>query len=289
MTSEENENPLIINHSGGLIRRMDNQLELMNRVLGEISERKSEIIPAASSFMGSRAGEERDWEIAPDVKMTFCWCPPGEFLMGSPKAAEEQLCDEDQVEVKLTKGYWMGKTQVTQAQWFAIMEKNPSKFRGDELPVERVNWFATQDFLIKINQFVGHTDKGQMVLPTEAQWEYACLAGNKGLYSGGTIHEVAWYDKNSEGQTHPVGLKNPNIWGLFDMHGNVWEWCADHHEERLPGGVDPCVSNTDECPVYKGGGWYSDEFFCLAARRSYSAPAHCSCGLGFRVARISIP
>jgi formylglycine-generating enzyme required for sulfatase activity len=309
MASEENENRLIISNTGGLIRKMDHQLELMNRVLGEIAERKTEIT-TGDSFIGMRAGEERDWEIAPGVKMTFCWCPPGDFLMGSPET-EEGRCpiysvirealmetaatvkggtdNELQVTVALTKGFWMAKMQVTQVQWKAVMGSNPSYFRGDNLPVETVSWKDTQEFLEKLNAFIGNCDGRKMVLPTEAQWEYACRAGETGPYSGGTIDEVAWYIGNSDAKTHPVATKKANAWGLHDMSGNVREWCQDWFITALSGGVDPTGPSSGRRRVLRGGSWSARADCCRAANRSLSTPSDSNNFIGFRVARSSVP
>ena len=286
MSSEENK--LINSNTGGMIRKMDHQLELMNRVLGEISERKTEIT-TGDSFIGMRAGEERDWEIAPGVKMTFCWCPPGEFMMGSPETEKDRFDDEDQVHVTLTKGFWMAKTQVTQKQWVAIMGDNPSCFNGDNLPVESVSWNDAQEFLEKLNEKIGNTDGGKMVLPTEAQWEYACRAGEPGPYPGGTIDEVAWYWDNSEDETHPVGMKKSNAWGLYDMYGNVWEWCADWYDDELEGGIDPSGPASGTYRVSRGCSWFSNAYSCRAAYRNNGTPSLTVNRLGFRVARSSVP
>ena len=285
MLSEENK--LIISNTGGLIRKMDHQLELMNRVLGEIAERKTELA-TGDSFIGVRAGEERDWEIAPGVKMTFCWCPPGEFLMGSPETEKCRFVFEDQVHVTLTKGFWMAKTQVTQKQWVAIMGDNPSHFRGDNLPVESISWDDAQKFLKKLNEKIGNTDGGKMVLPTEAQWEYACRAGELGPYSGGTIYKVAWYQYSGL-EPHPVGMKKSNAWGLHDMHGNVCEWCADWSDLDLQGGVDPSGPASGAVRVIRGGSWRDGAIYCRAASRNCYEPADQFDFIGFRVARSSVP
>lgn len=289
MSSEENENTLIISNTGGLIRRMDHQLALMNRVLGEIAERKTEIIAGATAFFGMRAGEERDWEIAPGVKMPFCWCPPGEFLMGSPEAEEDRDDDENQVHVILTKGFWMAKTPVTQKQWNAIMGNNPSHFKGENLPVETISWDDAQEFLKKINAKIGYPDGGQMELPTEAQWEYACRAGEKGPFSGGSLDEVAWCSINSGDQTHPVGMKKPNAWGLHDMHGNVYEWCADRYDHKLTGGVDPTGPSSDGIRLHRGGCWGDLACDCSAAARNAISPNYVCPVIGFRLARCFRP
>ncbi len=178
-----------------------------------------------------KAGEEREFEIAPGVKIVMCWIPPGEFLMGSPDYEERRDDGVFQHRVKITRGFWMSKYQTTQAQWRAVMGNNPSYFEGDDLPVETVSWndicgdnSRTGGFLAKLNQF-GSID-GRFDLPSEAQWEYACRAGNAAP-GADDLGEMAWYGENSGGETHPVGLKQANDWGLHDMLGNVWEWCTD--------------------------------------------------------------
>jgi formylglycine-generating enzyme required for sulfatase activity len=284
MSSEENENKLIISNTGGLIRKMDHQLELMNRVLGEIAERKTEIIAAGDSFIGMRAGEERDWQIAPGVKMTFCWIPAGEFLMGSPDMEDDRFDDEDQVNVTLSNEYWMGKYQVTQAQWEALMGSNPSRFKGANMPVEKVSWDDAQGFIKKVNGSGVIPDGWKMALPTEAQWEYACRAGEAGPYSGGSIDQVAWYKGNSESKTHAVGTKKPNAWGLYDMHGNVREWCEDWYDDTLAGGPDPSGASSGVYRVERGGSWYSKAAGCRAARR-HGYPPNFHLG-GFRPALV---
>jgi formylglycine-generating enzyme required for sulfatase activity len=234
--------------------------------------------------------EEREFEIAPGVQMTFCWCPPGEFMMGSPKGEAGRDNDEVQHRVKLTKGFWMGKYEVTQKQWTAVLGTNPSHFKGDNLPVEKVSWNDVQRFLGELNAKIGNTDGGQMALPTEAQWEYACRAGEQGPYSGGTIDEVAWYDDNSGGETHSVGKKKPNAWGLYDMHGNVMEWCADRYGEYPEGLLtDPSGPLMGSYRVGRPGCWVLDASGCRAADRDYYTPSLTFRGLGFRVARSSVP
>jgi formylglycine-generating enzyme required for sulfatase activity len=211
-------------------------------------------------------------------------------MMGSPEGEAERDNDEVQYRVKLTKGFWMGKYEVTQKQWTAILGTNPSHFKGDNLPVEEVSWNDVQRFLGGLNAKIGNTDGGQMALPTEAQWEYACRAGEQGSYSGGTIDEVAWYDDNSGVKTHSVGSKKPNAWGLHDMHGNVWEWCRDLYGEYPKGLLtDPIGAATGTSRVVRGGSWFSGADGCRAAYRSYNTPSSAYYDLGFRVARSSVP
>jgi formylglycine-generating enzyme required for sulfatase activity len=238
---------------------------------------------------GNRAGEEKSLEIVPGIAMIFCWCPPGDFTIGSPKSEEYRSSDEKQAKVTLTQGFWMAKTEVTQAHWQALMGSNPSEFKGLNLPVENVSWIDTQKFLMKVNAIVGNSDGGEMALPTEAQWEYAARAGETGPYSGGTVKEVAWYDNNSGSGTHEVGTKRPNAWGLHDMHGNVWEWCADWYEDELDGGVDPQGAASDTNRVIRGGSWYNGAIICRVANRMGISPYSTHNNYGFRVARSSVP
>ena len=242
------------------------------------------------SFIGMRAGEERAWEIASGVKMTFCWCPAGKIPLGSSESEEDRDDDKNQVHVTLTKGFWMANTQVTQKQWTAIMGNNPSFFKGENLPVEKVSWHDAQEFLKKLNAKLGNTDGGQMVLPTEAQWEHARRAREIEPYSGGTIDEVAWYIQNSGDETHPVGIKKPNAWGLHDMHGNVWEWCADWdddklmYDDNLSGGVDPTGPSSGTRRLTRGGSWRSIASSCTSGRYG-STPTNQGDYVGFRVTR----
>jgi formylglycine-generating enzyme required for sulfatase activity len=174
---------------------------------------------------------------------------------------------------------------VTQAQWKEVMGSNPSYSKGDDLPVERVSWNDVQVFLQKLNQQTGMNYR----LPTEAEWEFAAHGGSTGSpteYSGSNnIDDVAWYYNNSGNTSHPVGQKLPNELGLYDMSGNVYEWCADWYgsynstEQTDPTGP---VSGSDR--VLRSGGWYDIAFFCRVAGRYYDSPANSHSGIGFRVA-----
>jgi formylglycine-generating enzyme required for sulfatase activity len=254
----------------------------MNRVLGEIAARKTELA-TRDSFIGMRAGEERDWEIAPGVKMTFCWCPPREFLMGSPETDEDRLDNEDQfkVHVTLTKGFWMAKTQVTQAQWQTVMGSNPSYEKGGNFPVENVSWDDTQDFLAKLNTSIVSDDGGKMVLPTEAQWEYACRVGELGHYSEGMTDQVA----NSHGKTLSEGAKNANARILHFFHGNFWEWCDDWYNDELRGGVDPRGADSGAYRVVRGGRFFIDDCIGDSAIRRCLTQSSSDVNVGFRVTR----
>ena len=158
------------------------------------------------------------------VKMELVLIPAGEFLMGNDRGFGPIH------KVRITKPFYLGKYLVTQEQWQAVMGSNPSNFKGPKNPVERVSWDNCQEFIEKLNANVAG-GKGRFALPTEAQWEYACRAGSTTKYCFGDddsqLGEYAWYGGNSGNQTHPGGEKRPNAWGLYDMHGNVYEWCQD--------------------------------------------------------------
>jgi formylglycine-generating enzyme required for sulfatase activity len=187
--------------------------------------------------------------------------------------------------VDIEKPFYMGKYEVTQAQWRAAMGSNPSQFKGDDLPVENVSWNDAKEFCRKLSQMTGREYR----LPTEAEWEYACRAGTTGAYAG-DLDAMAWYDKNSGGKTHPVGQKQPNAFGLYDMHGNVWEWCEDDWHNSYNGApndgrawVD--ISARGSYRVFRGGGWNSYAVSCRSAYRNCWAPGDRGSRLGFRLLR----
>ena len=231
------------------------------------------------------------------------WCPNGSFTMGSPATEYGREADyEEQTKVILSKGFWLAKTPITHSQWKSVMDSNPSdsSYReiGD-LPVTNISWNDIEAFIKKVNTYCFLQDRWKMTLPTEAQWEYACRAGELGPFSGGTIDEVAWYADNSDVKTHPVGLKKPNAWGLHDLHGNVEEWCVDiYNFDQPPGGVDPVfvrsphdesnLSQSDESDfdrVRRGGHFLSQAADCRAAARSFNMDHDSPFG-GFRPALI---
>ncbi len=195
---------------------------------------------------------------------TFVQIPAGEFMMGSENGRD----DEKPVhKVRISQPFEMGKYQVTQEQWQAVMGDNPSYFKGEaNLPVEQVSWDDVQEFLKRLN---AKNNGYQYRLPTEAEWEYACRAGTTGDYAG-NIDEMAWYGKNSGVKTHPVRQKKPNLWGLYDMHDNVREWCADWYGENYyqqSSEVDPIGPSTGSGRVLRGGCWYLYAAYLRAANR----------------------
>jgi formylglycine-generating enzyme required for sulfatase activity len=210
--------------------------------------------------------------------------------MGSPESEADRDSDETRHKVKITKSFYMQTTEVTQAQWKAMMGmgNNPSGFSGDNLPVECVSWDDAQEFIKKLNakeNLAGWTYR----LPTEAEWEYACRDGSTTRFcfgdNEGGLDNYCWYDNNSNKQTHPVGTKKPNAWGLYDMHGNVWEWCADWYGDYASSPVsDPKGSASGACRVLRGGGWCFSALGCRSASRYGSSPVYGDFYLGFRVA-----
>jgi uncharacterized protein (TIGR02996 family) len=208
--------------------------------------------------------------------MSFAWCPPGTFLMGSPPGEPKRSDDETQHRVTLTQGFWMGVTPVTQAQWQAVLGRPPSRFKGDDLPAEQVSWDDCQEFCRKLGERLGQRFR----LPTEAEWEYACRAGTTTpFHFGATITtDQANYDGNyvySGGrkgkyhrQTTPVGSFPANPWGLRDVHGNVFEWCQDWYapypssDRKDPRGVP-----NGDGRLLRGGSWCSAPRWCRSACR----------------------
>ncbi len=206
-------------------------------------------------------GDTKTITLPGGAKMEMIYCAPGSFMMGSPEDEEYRDDDETQHKVTLTKGFWLGKYPVTQSQWESVMGDNPSYFEGDDNPVERVSWNDCKKFIEKINSRSGLTAR----FPTEAEWEYACRAGNGEAYSG---TGVGWCEELSHGITHPVGEKEPNDWGFYDMHGNVWEWCADWYGSYSTKAVtDPEGPASGEDRVLRGGSWSDFAWSSRSAKR----------------------
>ena len=239
--------------------------------------------------------------------MVFCWCPPGKFLMGSPPDEEGRepvlpngnKTDETQHLVELTKGYWLGKYEVTQAQWTALMETTVQDQHalvphrdaqpwwrlsgiGPDQPMYFVNWEESVSFCKKLGRTFRTPGRWEFVLPTEAQWEYACRAGTTGPYGGtGVLGEMGW---QAGGREREVGQKKPNAWGLHDMHGNVWEWCEDWYGEySRRAEVDPKGVKSITSRILRGGAWNLGPERCRSAARFRRGPSDRVNTLGFRV------
>ena len=229
---------------------------------------------------GAKAGARRETDLGGGVKLQLCGIPAGTFTMGGTGSVETKH------QVKLTKPFWLGRTEVTQAQWEAVTGKNPSNFKGKNLPVETVSWIDAAEFCQKLNAKRLLPAGWRWALPTEAQWEYACRAGTPGDYAG-TLAEMAWYDSNSGSKTHVVGTKQANAWGLHDLHGNVWEWCADWYGDYPKGAAtDPTGPTLGLNRVFRGGGWLDGAAGCRSARRDRFTPDYRYPVIGFRVAAV---
>ena len=237
-----------------------------------------------------------------NVKLEMIWIEPGTFMMGSPNDEFGRNDNETQHQVTLTKGFWIGKYEVTQAQYKAVTGSDPSHFKGDDLPVEMVDWEESMEFCKKLTESLGGAlPKGyKCSLPTEAQWEYACRAGTTSPLNNGksiqtreekcdNLDEVAWYKFNSNGTTHPVGQKKPNAWGLSDMHGNACEWCLDWIGNYPatpvtdPAGPDKGTQRSD-----RGAGWYWYPRQARSGHRGLYPPERRYFYLGFRLAIIPV-
>ena len=255
------------------------------------------------------------------IEYAFRWCPAGTFTMGSPKSEWDaagidwKSYDETQHSVTLTRGFWMLETEVTQAMWQSVMGNNPSEFKSPTRPVECVSWDDCQEFCRKLSSKLNE----EVSLPTEAQWEYACRAGSEtalpngpieilGLNNAPALDPIAWYGGNSSvgfelsngydssgwsekqysgsrSGTHPVGKKKPNAWGLYDMIGNVWEWCQDRYDEDYyteSPTSDPCNEDSGSYRVYRGGSWFNGAQGCRSANRRRDTPDVRFGNLGFR-------
>jgi formylglycine-generating enzyme required for sulfatase activity len=225
------------------------------------------------------------------------WILPGRFLMGSPAEESGRDLDEGpQTQVTLTRGFWIGTHEVTQAEYKAVMGANPSQFVDDpQAPVEKVSWREARDYCEKLTRrqgAAGSLPAGfAFRLPTEAEWEYACRAGTTSRFSHGDdpegrqLEEFAWFTSNADSTTHPVGTRKPNPWGLHDLHGNVMEWCLDAATSSLPGGQvrDYVASEKGPLRIARGGSWlYGAKFSRSANRDTYTETTRCS-DLGFRV------
>lgn len=267
--------------------------------------------PARDSFSGSPAGEERTI-----AGIRMIWCPPGEFRMGSPRSEPERRPVEHQVMVRLSRGFWIGKYEVTQGEWRRVMGALPAPLTagaGDEYPVYSMNFAEAEDFCQRLSERAHQSGdlprNWAFRLPTEAQWEYACRAGTTTATSFGD--RLSSKQANFQGAPYngaepgpslkravPVGSYPPNPWGLHDMHGNVYEWCRDWFHNRLPGGTDPDLHDAqrtaarnrtgDYSRVRRGGCWADEGWPCRSAFRLRFEPARRADHIGFRVAAVPV-
>ncbi|MDD3587435.1 MAG: formylglycine-generating enzyme family protein, partial [Thermoguttaceae bacterium] len=241
---------------------------------------------------GQTAGEKKTLNIK-GIDYTFCWCPAGSFTMGSPETEKGRSRSETQHEVTLSRGFWLLESEVTQEMWESVMGNNPSSFKGAKLPVEKVSWEESKKFCEELSTLSGES----MRLPSEAQWEYACRAGTSSPYSfGGALNGDKAncngnypYGTTEEGKylkrTREMKSYSPNAWGLYDMHGNVWEWCQDWYGDYPNLSVtDPTGQDSGSSRVLRGGGWSDDAGDCRSAYRDGNDPGYRRIVLGFRLA-----
>ena len=247
------------------------------------ANRAVEVSAVMEKLRGAEEGQA--WTV-PDLNLEMAYIRPGTFTMGSENG---DSAEKPQTRVTLTKGYWLGKTEVTQGQYEALMGSNPANFKnaGRDAPVEQVSWDDAMQFCRKLTERerqAGRLPEGyEYTLPTEAQWEFACRAGTTGDFAG-NLDAMAWYNENSGNTTHPVAQKQANAWGLYDMRGNVWEWCRDWYGS-YPGGsvTDPTGPSSGSFRVDRGGSWGNVAGRCRSALRRWYAPGNRLDYLGFRL------
>jgi len=263
-------------------------------------------------FSGTKAGQQREVE---GVKL--CWCPPGRFRMGSPPSEPERRPGEAQAEVTLNKGFWAGKFEVTQGEWRRVVGEFPEKMtagEGDDFPVYSINFAEAEEFCRKLTD-VAHKSgdlpaEWEFRLPTEAQWEYACRAGTTTATSFGP--SLSSQQANFQGEPYNGGEPGPSLkhaarvgsypanpWGLYDMHGNIYEWCRDWYHANFPGGTDPdlylakstAAVNRDGTlsRVRRGGCWADKGWPCRSAFRLRFEPERRADHIGFRVVAVRPP
>ncbi len=219
-----------------------------------------------------------------ELQQSMILIPEGSFMMG-----DENMDDACPVHKVMLSAFHIQATPVTQAQYEAVMGRDPSYFKGPDRPVERVSWNDAVDFCNKLSALTGENYR----LPSEAEWEYACRAGSTSAYCFGDddkeLGEYAWYDDNSAMQTHPVAQKRANRFGLYDMHGNVWEWCRDWYGDYSSGSqTDPEGPSTGSYRVLRGGSWFFNARNLRSANRNISSPGNSNNGSGFRLARPAV-
>ena len=252
------------------------------------------------SNVGTRSGDTRP-ENSVGIKMV--WLSADSFTMGSPLDEKGGDTNEGLVEVKLTEGFWLGQTEITQSQWTQLMGTSPWRGKsnvreGKNYAASFISWDDAISFVEKLNSKEHGSgslpNDWKYSLPTEAQWEYACRGGKKSAFSFGDdpreFSNYGWSAENAfekgEPYSHEVGKKRPNEFGLHDMHGNVWEWCKDNFNAKLSGGTNPIIDNDGPLRVNRGGGWNFATKFCRSASRLGDAPDSRFNNLGFRIALV---
>lgn len=275
------------------IGQLKNELQEAERqAKAQIELKEQELILAKQSLVETIAKlkyAEENPKLPPFIQQiidNMVYIEGGTFLMGAGPDEDSEYRDfeKPQHEVQVD-GFMFGRTPVTQEQWEAVMGNNPSCFKGSKLPVEQVSWVDCHRFIEKLNALTGK----QFRLPSEAEWEFAARGGTKYQgykYAGSDAYDdVAWYKDNSDSKTHIVATKRPNVLGLYDMSGNVWEWCQDWKGVYPPGKtVNPKGPNSGSYRIFRGGSWCSTDMDCRLSRRNAYAPTFTSNYLGFRLA-----
>jgi len=295
-----------------------NTLLVLADWLEERGDPRGELIRLREGLLGAHTPAERKlWEprmqalihagVKPIVAtwqnglgMKFCWCPAGQFMMGSPENEQSRVEDEQQVSVTLTQGFWLGKYPVTQWEWDHVMGTTPwieQEYvqEGSENPAVYLSWDDAQEYLPRLadsGRLAGQVPSGwEYRLPTEAQWEYACRAGTSTAFYFGNdvslLDEYGWHFDNAwtsgEQFPHPVGQKLGNAWGVHDLHGNVWEWCQDWSGEQPLGGINPTGPTEGELRILRGGSWSDDGQYCRSAFRYVDEPDYNLNNYGLRL------
>ena len=254
------------------------------------AERQRAAAEAERQRQTQEAARQREAnELVNTIGMEFVRIEAGTFRMGVPTGRAGRSDERSLHTVRVTQPFYLGKYEVTQGQWRTVLGNNPSHFAdcGDTCPVENVSWEDAQAFIAALNVREGIT---AYRLPTEAEWEYATRAGTRTAYSSGNrprqLGAYAWYGDNSGNTTHPVGSKRPNDWGVYDLHGNVWEWVADWYDDYPSGRVtDPQGPSSGTRRIIRGGGWGYDAPDCRSGTRGTGPPTSRSGSVGFRLAR----
>ena len=249
-------------------------------------------VTAGAENSKTAGAENRKFSVG-GVLFTMVYVEGGTFTMGATTEQTTEADSDERPTHKVTlSDYYIGETEVTQALWHAVMGTNPSYFTGDNNPVEKVSYTDCIEFIDKLNEmFSGRLNGMKFALPTEAQWEFAARGGNKSRgykYSGSSfIGDVAWYDNNSDSKTHPVAQKRPNELGLYDMSGNVWEWCRDWYGGYSSSSqTNPIGPTNGSVRVRRGGSWRRDARDCRVSDRRSLNPSLSSYYLGFRLALV---
>ena len=268
---------------------LSNANDVMQDNVSTSSTSSSQSATTSSGFSStssvSSGGNEISIPVKNGITIDMVKVEAGTFMMGATSEMKKPDYDEKPVrQVTLTNDYYMGKYEVTQSLWQAVMGSNPSKFKGDDLPVEQVSWNDCQEFVSKLNSMTGRMFR----LPTEAEWEYAARGGKKSRgyqYSGNSkISNVAWYHGNSARRTHSVGTKQANELGLYDMSGNVLEWCQDWYGSYVSSSqMNPTGAVSGSYHVFRGGSWSSYAWSCRSSSRNYVTPNFRNNNLGLRL------